>query len=126
MSNILETSDAFTPRCSYAGCFKGVPQAMGVAPMQICDFSVIASWLSLDLRVGVGDLLRVCRVPLGHLFVGLLLGDCFCKIISCHYCSFYMYYFSVVLALFYVMRNSPNCDVFFYCIIILKATCLIL
>ena len=41
-----------------------------------------------------------------------------------HYCFFCMYYFNVV-HVFYIMRNSPSCDIF-YCIIILKAICLIL
>ena len=40
--------------------------------MGTCDFSVIASWLSLDLHVGVGVSLRVCSVLLRHLSV-----DCF-------------------------------------------------
>ena len=92
-------------------CSKGMWRVLGGAPMQICDFSLIASWLSLDLYVGVGDFLRVCCVLLGHLSVGLLLGDCFCEIITCHYCFFCMYYFNVVHVLFYVMRNSANCDI---------------
>ena len=40
--------------------------------MGTCDFSVIASWLSLDLHVGVSASLRVCSVLLRHLSV-----DCF-------------------------------------------------
>ena len=37
--------------------------------MGTCDFSVIASSVSLDLHVGVGVALRVCSVFLGHLSV---------------------------------------------------------
>ena len=81
--------------------------------MKTCDFSVIASWLSLDFHVGVGVFLRVRCVILGHLSVGLLLGDCFCEIITCHYCFFCVYYFNVV-QVFYVTRNSPNCDILLY------------
>ena len=92
--------------------------------MKTCDFRVIASWLSLDFHVGVGVFLRVRCVRLGHVFVGLLSGDCFCEIITCHYCFFCVYYFNV-FHMFYVTRNSPNCDIF-YCIIMLKAICLIL
>ena len=91
--------------------------------MQTCDFSIIASWLLLDLHVGEGTLLRLCCVLLEHLSIWMLLGDCFCKIIICLYCFFCMYYFNVV-HVFYIMRNSPSCDIF-YCIIILKAICLI-
>ena len=79
--------------------------------MENCDFSVIASWLSRDFHVGVGVFLRVCSVLLGHLSVGLLSGDCFREIVTCHYCFFCVYYFNVV-RVFYVMRNSPNCDIF--------------
>ena len=32
--------------------------------MQTCDFSIIASWLLLDLHVDVGAFLRVCCVLL--------------------------------------------------------------
>ena len=112
---------------------RGVP--MGVeegGALKVCgglrggssDSSVIASWLSLDLHVGVAVFLWVCFVLLGHLSVGLLSGDCFCEIITCRYCFFCMYYFNF-LHVFYVMRNSPNCDIF-YCIIISKVICLIL
>ena len=52
------------------------------------------------------------------------LGDCFWEVITFHYCFFFVYYFNVV-HVFCVMRNSPDCDTF-YCIIILKAICLIL
>ena len=106
-------------------CSKGMWQVLGGTPMWICDFSLIASWLSLGLHVGVDDFLRVCCVLLGHLSVGLLLGDCFCEIITCHYCFFCMDYFNVVHVLFYVTRNSPDCDIFYW-IIILRAICLIL
>ena len=41
------------------------------------NFSVIASWLSLDLPVGVGVSLRVCSVHMRHLSV-----DCFWVIAS--------------------------------------------
>ena len=64
--------------------------------MGTCDFSVIASWLSLDWHVSVGVSLRVCSVLLSHLSV-----DCF---------------------LFCVIWNSPNCDIF-YCVIILTTIC---
>ena len=37
----------------------------------------------------------------------ITLGDCFCRIISCHYCFFCMYYFNVI-HVFYAMRNSPS------------------
>ena len=40
--------------------------------MGTCDFSVIASWLSLDLHVGVGISLRMCSVLFRHLSI-----DCF-------------------------------------------------
>ena len=92
--------------------------------VEACDFSVIASWLLLDLLVVAGVFLRVWCVLLGHLSIGLFLVDCFCDIITCHYCFFCLYYFNV-LHVFCAMRNSPNCDIF-YCIIILKAICLIL
>ena len=92
--------------------------------MGTSGFSVIASWLSLDLHVGLGVYLRVCSVPWGHLSVGLPLGDCSCDIITCHYCFLCVHYFNVV-HLFCVTRNSPNCNIF-YCIIILKTICLIL
>ena len=42
----------------------------------------------------------------------------------CLYFFFCMYYFNVV-HVFYVTRKSPSCDVF-YCIIVLKAICLML
>ena len=45
-------------------------------------------------------------------------------LVTCHYCFFFMYYFKV-LHVFYVLRNSPNRDIF-YCIIILEAICFIL
>ena len=92
--------------------------------METSDFSVIVSWLSLDFHVGVGVFLRVCCILLRYLSIGLRLGDCFCEIITCHYCFFCVYYFNVV-HVFYVMRNSPNGDIF-YCVIILKAFYLIL
>ena len=41
--------------------------------MGTCDFSVIASWLLLDLHDGVGVSLRICSVLFRHLFV-----YCFC------------------------------------------------
>ena len=85
----------------------------GRAPLGTCKFIVFASWLSLDLHVGVGVSLRVCSVLLQHLSVGLLLGDCFCDIITCHYCFFCVYYFNVV-HVFCVMRKSPNCDILLY------------
>ena len=37
--------------------------------MGTCDFSVIVSWLSLYLHVGVGVFLRVSSVLSGHLSV---------------------------------------------------------
>ena len=40
--------------------------------MGTCDFSVIATWLSLNLQNDVVVSLRVCSVLLGHLSV-----DCF-------------------------------------------------
>ena len=83
--------------------------------MGTCDYSVIASWLSLDLHVGVGVSLRVCSVLLGHLSVGLLFGDCFCDIITCHYCFFCVYYFNVV-HVFSILVNSLNCDIFYFII----------
>ena len=92
--------------------------------METSDFSVIASWLSLDFQVGVGVFLQVCCIFLGHFSIGLRLGDCFCEIIICHCCFFCVYYFNVV-HVFYVMRNSPNGDIFYY-IIMLKAFYLIL
>ena len=92
--------------------------------MLTCDFSIIASWLLLDLHVGVRAFVRVGCVLLQHLSVWVFSGDCFCKIIMCHYFLFCMYYFNVV-HMFHVMRNSTSCDIF-YCIIILKAICLIL
>ena len=121
MSSILWRSEAFTPTCSYGECSKDIQWILGRAPMQTCDFSIIASRLLLDLQVGVGPFLRVCCVLLEHLSVWMLLGDCLCKITIC-LCFFCMYYFNVV-HVFYVM-NSPSCDTF-YCIIILKAICLI-
>ena len=45
--------------------------------MGTLDFSVIASWLSLDLHVGVGVSPRVCSVHMSHLSV-----DCFWVIAS--------------------------------------------
>ena len=101
-----ERSEAFTPSYSF-----GVG-ALERTPMQTCDFSIITSWLSLDLYISVGVFLRVCSVRLEHLSVGLLLGDSFCKIITCHYCFFCKYYFNVVHG-FYVIKNSSNCDVFY-------------
>ena len=92
--------------------------------VETSDFSVIASWLSLNFHVDVGVFLRVCCTLLGHLSIGLRLGDCFCEIITCHYSFFCVYYFNVV-HVFYVMRNSPNGDIF-YCIVIWKAFYLIL
>ena len=92
--------------------------------MQTCHFYIIVSWLWLYSHVSVGVFLRACSVLLQHLFFGLLSGDYLCKIIICHYCFFCMYYFNVV-HVFYVMRDSPTCDIF-YCIIILKAICLLL
>ena len=74
--------------------------------MQTCDFSIIASWLSLDLQVGVGVFLQLCSVLLKRLSLGLLLGDCFFKIIICHYCLFYMYYFNVVHVFVYFITCS--------------------
>ena len=72
----------------------------------------------------IGVFLQLRCILLEQLSIGLLLGDCFCKIITCHYCFFCMQYFNVV-HVFYVMRNSSSCDIF-HCIIILKAICLIL
>ena len=92
--------------------------------MRSCNFTFIASWLSLDLHVGMGVSLQVCSVLLGNLFVGLLLGDWFCDIITCHYCFFGVYYFND-LQVFCVIRNSRNCDIF-YSIMILKTGRLIL
>ena len=117
MSSILQRSQTFTPTYSYGGRSKGMQWILGRAPIQTCDFSIIASWLFLDLHVGAGVFLRVCCVLLKHLPFWMLSGDCFCKIIICYYCFFWMYYFCVVYV-FYVMRNSPSCDIF-YCIIIL-------
>ena len=54
-------------------CSKG----MRKDAIQTCDFSIIASRLSLDLHADVGVFLRACCVLLEHLLVGLLLGDCF-------------------------------------------------
>ena len=48
----------------------------------------------------------------------------FCEIFTCHFCIFSMHYFNVV-HVFYVMKCSPSYDSF-YCIIILKAICLLL
>ena len=101
-----ERSEGFTSKYSF-----GVG-ALGRAPMQTCNFSIITSWLSLDSCVSVGVFLRVCSVLLEHRSVGLLLGDCFCKIITCHYCFFCMYSFNVVHG-FYVMKNKPSCDIFY-------------
>ena len=86
--------------------------------MGTCDFSVIVSWLLLDLHVSVGVSLRVFSVLLEYLSVGLLLNDFFCDIVTCHYCFFCVYYFKVV-HMFSIMVNSPNCDIF-YCIIVLS------
>ena len=85
--------------------------------MGTCDFSVIVSWLLLDLHVSVGVSLRVFSVLLEYLSVGLLLNDFFCDIVTCHYCFFCVYYFKVA-HVFSVMVNSPNCDIF-YCLIVL-------
>ena len=135
MSSILQRSEAFTLTYSYgggwwrvlggvcAGCYKSMQWILGRASMQTCDFSIIASWLLLDLHVSAGVFLQVCCVLLGYLSVSML-RYCFCKIIIYHYCLFCMYYFNVV-QVFHVMRNSPSCDIF-YCIMILKAICLIL
>ena len=86
--------------------------------MGTCGFIVVVIF-----TVGVDVSLRVCSVLLGIFFVGMLLGDCFRDIITCH-CFFCVYYFNVV-HVFSVIRNSPNCDIF-HCIIILKTISLIL
>ena len=61
-------------------------------------------------------------------FLSIFSFECFCLTASvkllCLYCFFCMYYFNVV-HVFYVMKNSPSCEIF-YCIIILKPICLIL
>ena len=72
----------------YGGRSRGMRWITGRVPMEACDFSVMACWLLLDLHVGVGIFLQVCCVLLKHFSVRLLLGDCFCDIITCHYCSF--------------------------------------
>ena len=61
-------------------------------------------------------------VPLEHLSVGFLLGDCLFEIIICHYSFFRVYYFDVVHVL-YVISDSLSCNIFY---LILKAICLLL
>ena len=67
----------FTRKFSCEGCSEGMWWILGRAPMQTCDFSVNASWFSLNSHVSVGVFLRVCCVLLEHVSVGLLLGDCY-------------------------------------------------
>ena len=63
------------------------------------------------------DVLRSFQASFGLLY----LGDCFCAIITCHYCFFCVYFFNVV-HVFCVMKNSSN-GVIFYCVTILTAIC---
>ena len=81
-------------------CPRDMRWISGRASMEACDFSVIASWLSLDLLVGVSIFCSCapyfwCMFPL----------DCFWVTASCHYCFFCVYHFNVV-HVFRVMRNS--------------------
>ena len=83
------------------------------------DFSVIASWLSLDLHVGVGVSLLMCSVLFRHLSV-----DCLWVTASVIFSlvSIVSFVCTSFVHVFCVMRNSPNCDVF-YCVIIMTAIC---
>ena len=54
-------------------------------------------------------------------FCSLFLCDCFCDIITCRYCFFYVYFFNVV-HVFCVTRNNPNGNIFYF-VIILTAIC---
>ena len=116
MSSILQRSEVFTPKFSYGGWSRDMrwrPVILVLLPPGFC-------WICLSSCF----FLQVWCVLLGHLSIGLFLVDCFCDIITCHYCFFCLYYFNV-LHVFCAMRNSPNCDIF-YRIIILKAIWLIL
>ena len=63
------------------------------------------------------DVLRTFQASFRRLY----LADCFCDIITFHYCFFCVNFFNVV-HVFCVMRNSFNGDIF-YCVIILTAIC---
>ena len=127
MSSVLQRSEV-TQRFSQSwggggggrgggGCSRDVQSIPGRVPMGTCDFSVIVSWLLLDLHVSVGVSLRVFSVLLEYLSVGLLLNDFFCDNVTCHYCFFCVYYFKVV-HMFSIMVNSPNCDIFYFIIVL--------
>ena len=88
--------------------------------MGTCDFSVIASWLSLDLHIGMGVSLPVCSLLLRHLSI-----DCFWLTASVILLLVIIVSFActtLLLFMFCVMRNSPNCDIF-YGVIILTTVC---
>ena len=126
MSSILQRSEVFTqsylPRAIFLwGMLLKCAVGSAENTNGTCNFSAIASWLSLDLHVSVGVSLRMCSVLFRHLSIDCFLGDCFCDIITCHYCFFFVYFFNVV-HVFCVMRNSSNGDIF-YCVIILTAIC---
>ena len=88
--------------------------------MGTSNFSVIASWLSLDLHVGVGVSLRVCSVLLRHLSVDYfwVTASVILLLVIIFFC---VYYFNAA-HVFCIMWNSPNCDIF-YCVIILTTIC---
>ena len=83
-------------------------------PIKMCDVSIIASRFCLNWQVNM-----VYCVLFKHLCIGLLLGDSLCEIIICF---FRMYSFNVV-HVFYVMSNSPNCNIFYLILKSIRSYC---
>ena len=102
----MGSSEAFHSEVFLRGHTEGMWSILCRAPMKMCDYSIIASWLWLNSQARV-----VYCVAFYYLSVGLLLGDSLFEIIICHYCFFRMCYFNVV-HVFYVMSNSLTCNIF--------------
>ena len=102
----MGSSEAFHSEVFLRDHTEGMWSILCRAPMKMCDFSIIASWLWLNSQARV-----VYCVAFYYLSVGLLLGDSLFEIIICHYCFFRMCYFNVV-HVFYVMSNSLTCNIF--------------
>ena len=77
-SSLLERSEKYLLQgITLAGCSDGMWWILVGA--QKFDFHKVEFWPWLNPHFHVGIILWVCCTRLEHLFIGLLLGECFCE-----------------------------------------------